>query len=77
MALTRFAATKGPMDKIDTKHEADLGKSKLEAHPETVSSESSTHPVFHEIATPEEEKDTDMMLGIRQDLVSKHARHIP
>lgn len=70
MGMTRFASARTPMDNIDQKHERELAKGKLEAHPELVSAESSTHPLFEEIGKPEEEKDTDMMAGIRGDLVS-------
>jgi len=72
MALTRYQSRGGLSnpDKIDEKHEKDVSKEKLHAHPEYVSSSSSTHAVFGEVATPEEEKDTDMMAGVRGDLVS-------
>ena len=71
MALTRFQTTRGPVDNIDQKHESEVGKEKLAPHPEIVSADSSTHPIFAEVGRQEEqEKDTDMMLGIRQDLVS-------
>jgi len=56
------------MDKIDEKHEKETANAKLEAHPELVSADSSTHPIFQEIGKPEEEKDTDMMAGIRADI---------
>jgi len=58
-------------DKPDTKLEAKVGKKKLEAHPELVSTTSSTHPLFSEIGTPEPEKDTDMSAGIMADVVSE------
>lgn len=70
LALTRFHSnTRVLQDKIDLKHEKDVAGQKLHAHPEYVSSTSSTHPVFGEVATKEQEKDTDMMAGIRSDMV--------
>lgn len=48
-----------------------IASEKLEAHPDIVSATSSTHPVFSEVATPEEEKDTDMMAGVKADMVCR------
>jgi len=72
MALTRSFADEKPagLASIDQKHEKEIAKEKLEVHPETVSTASSTHPVFGEVGAEEPEKDTDMMAGIRGDLVS-------
>ena len=56
-------------DKPDKNLEAKIGKKKLEAHPELVSTTSSTHPLFGEIGTKEPEKDADMSAGIVADLV--------
>lgn len=66
MALTRYQTNK-PMDTIDQKHEQAVGKEKLHAHPDLVSSTSSTHALFSEVGKPEEEKDVDMMAGIKND----------
>lgn len=63
----RYASTQ--WDKPDTKAEQELAQKKLKPEPELVSSTSSIHPVFGEVATPEPAKDPDMMKGIRQDVV--------
>lgn len=72
MALARFASNRNsPMDTIDRKHEMAVSKENLPASPDTVSADSSTHPVFGEVGMREDqEKDTDMMAGIKQDMVS-------
>jgi hypothetical protein len=57
-------------DKPNTTLEEKVGKEKLVAHPELVSTTSSTHPVFSEIGTKDPEKDADMSAGIMADLVS-------
>ena len=67
-AIIRYASQVIP-GKPDTKAEAEAGEEKLEVHPDLVSAESSVHPLFHEVATPDPEPDTDMMAGIRNDLV--------
>lgn len=46
-----------------------IAEEKLTPHPDIVSASSSTHPIFSEVATPEEEKDTDMMAGVKADMV--------
>ena len=73
LAQIRFASTsdRKPVDHVDAQHETELGKEKLEAHPELVSSTSSAHAINSELgaADPREEDDTDMMAGIRGDLV--------
>lgn len=78
MALTRYQTTGGSLtnpDKIDSRHEQEVAKGKLQADPSIVSSTSSTHAVFSEVATPEEEKDVDMMAGVKGDLVSHIGRY--
>ncbi|KAL9095762.1 MAG: hypothetical protein Q9165_002194 [Trypethelium subeluteriae] len=67
-AFIRYQSTSQPLDKVDRKHEAQVGNEKLQATPETVSATSSVHPVLGEVATPEQEPDTDMMAGIRSDM---------
>lgn len=57
------------MDNVDIKAEAQKAKEKLTPSPETVSTASSTHPIMSEIGTPDKNDDTDMMAGIRGDLV--------
>lgn len=68
-AFIRYQTTSPPFDKVDRKHEEKVSHEKLQATPETVSATSSVHPVLGEVATPEEEPDTDMMQGIRSDMV--------
>lgn len=67
LSMARYATK--PIDNIDSKHEQQLAKEKLHADPSIVSSTSSTHPVFGEVGTEEQEKDADMMAGVKQDLV--------
>lgn len=72
MALARHQSKGPPFDKIDTKAEQELSQKPLEASPETVSLNSSTHPVFGEVGLKEErEKDADMMAGVKADLVCR------
>lgn len=69
-SLARQATTQTQWDKPDKKHEKDVGKQHLEAEPDIVSTTSSVHSVFSEVATPEPERDIDMMAGVKSDLVS-------
>lgn len=64
----RVASTKPPMDTIDKATEEALSKKKLPVEPEAVSTSSSVHPVFGEVAGEEKKDDTDMMAGVRSDL---------
>jgi hypothetical protein len=74
IALARYASQMTSMDKINKEAESKLGAQKLEAHPEIVSSTSSTHALFTEVATPEEKHDDgDMMAGVKNDLVSANS----
>ncbi|EON66803.1 hypothetical protein W97_06205 [Coniosporium apollinis CBS 100218] len=66
--LVRQATTQTQWDKPDKKHEKEVGKHELEATPDIVSSTSSVHPVFSEVATPEPEREVDMMAGVKSDL---------
>lgn len=70
MSLVRFETTRRPIDNIDVKHEEQVGQTVMRAHPDRVSADSTMHPVFGEVGKEEEEKDTDMMAGIRSDLVN-------
>lgn len=66
---------RGPMDTIDTKREAKIGEKKLQADPSTVSTTSSIHPVMGEARSEESgEKETDMMAGVKHDMVRKERR---
>ena len=70
-SLQRYSTHPGnPFDKIDKKHEEAVEHEKIEAHPEEVSVSSSVHQVFHEKGVEEEEKDEDMLAGVKADLVS-------
>lgn len=54
----------------DTKLEEKAAKEKLVAHPELVSTSSSTHALFSELGKKDPEKDADMSAGLVADLVS-------
>ncbi|KAH0293176.1 hypothetical protein M436DRAFT_81254 [Aureobasidium namibiae CBS 147.97] len=69
LALARYASQQAPMDKINKEVESKLGSEKLKPDPDTVSSTSSTHPVFGEVGMPEDQhKDADMMAGVKNDM---------
>ena len=68
-SLTRFAHTNIQTVAQAKEQEAVLGKERIPAYPELVSTESSIHNVRSEVGTPEAEKDVDMMAGIRSDFV--------
>lgn len=67
-AIVRHASQVIPGDPDRKAEEASAGK-KIHSDPALVSTESSVHSVFSEVGTPEPEPDTDMMAGIRSDLV--------
>lgn len=55
---------------IDIKHEKEVGKQPLEAHPEEVSTVSSVHQMFEEKGVEQvEDKGEDMLAGVKGDLV--------
>jgi len=54
---------------IDRKHEQEVSQQKLKADPKHVSTKSSVHPLFSEVATAQPEKEADMGSAIRSDLV--------
>lgn len=54
---------------IDHKHEAEVGREKLKANPQSVTPTSSVNPVLHDAKTSDLHGDTDMMAGIRADMV--------
>ena len=68
LALQRYAST---VDPISQKSEDRVGNTELEHHPEAVSTESSVRHVFHEEGVDEQEKDVDMLAGIKSDLVGE------
>ena len=70
-SLQRYATHPGnPFDKIDKKHEEVVEHEKIEPHPEEVSATSTVHQVFSEKGVEEEEKDEDMLAGVKADFVS-------
>jgi len=85
LALVRYASRTGDrsaMDEINAQHETAVAKEKLEAHPESVSSTSSMHPLNSELGgiertgKKEEDEDTDMFAGVRGDLVRCASRSV-
>lgn len=68
LASVRMASTDNVVGNVNLKEEAKTAKEKLEAHPESVSVDSSTRHVASEL-TKESHDDTDMMAGIRADMV--------
>lgn len=78
-ALVRYASSSSNppgVEDIDAKREEKIGQKVMRAHPERVSSESTTHPPFHEIVDNNAEKEVDMMAGIRHDLVRQYRSSI-
>lgn len=70
LALVRMASTDKFVDSIDLKKEAERAKETLKAVPEKVSVDSSTRDVASEMTKPaDSHDDTDMMAGIRADMV--------
>ena len=70
MALARHQSQGPPYDRVDASAEKKLAEKRLKGSPETVSSTSSTHALFAEVGVEEkQEKDTDMMAGVKSDLV--------
>ena len=65
-SLQRYA---GPYDHPDYEREKELGLRKLMPNPEEVSDSSSVHQVFHEKGVEDQEKDEDMMAGVKADIV--------
>jgi hypothetical protein len=61
------------ISKEQLKVEDKYAHEKLKATPETVSMTSSIHPISGEIGTPspEKDKDTDMVAGVKSDVVSR------
>jgi len=70
-ALVRnYASSVVPGSTQDIGKEKKLAEEPLASSPQFVSSDSSTHPVFSEHGTKQQEDDVDMMAGIKHDLVS-------
>lgn len=70
-ALVRHQTTQTIPGKVDKKAESEAARAKLEETPEIVSARSSTHPLFSEVGQEDPDKDTDMMAGIKSDLVRR------
>ena len=70
-ALQRYASTHPgtAFDHIDQKREDKIAKTEIPADPEAVSTDSSVRHVFSEEGVEEPEKETDMLAGVKQDLV--------
>ena len=73
VALQRYASTHpGPgtaFDHIDQKREGKIAKTEIPVDPEAVSTDSSVRHVFTEEGVEEPERETDMLAGVKQDLV--------
>lgn len=69
-------ASTGPISRIDSKHEKEVGAQRISPHPDQVSADSSVHPIFGEVGgAAEPEHDTDMMAGVRSDMVCDLRQH--
>ena len=66
-SLQRYS---GPYDHPDYEREKELGQRRLMPNPEEVSPTSSVHQVFHEKGVEDQEKDEDMLAGVKADIVS-------
>lgn len=66
----RYASSIKPVDKINHKEEKESGSAVMEAHPETVSLDSSVRQVFKEKDKEEPEDDEAMLAGVYSDWVS-------
>lgn len=70
-ALVRsYASGAVPGTTQDLEKEKKLANALLDSSPQFVSDESTTYPVKSEDAAKQQEDDTDMMAGIRHDMVS-------
>lgn len=66
----RYASSIKPVDKINHKKEKESGSVVMEAHPETVSLDSSVRQVFKEKDKEEPEDEEAMLAGVYSDWVS-------
>jgi len=69
-AIVRSYASVTPGTTPNQEKEKKLAQEPLTSSPQFVSADSSTHPVFSEVGGKEAEDDTDMMAGIRHDMVN-------
>ncbi|MCJ1343481.1 hypothetical protein MMC31_001675 [Peltigera leucophlebia] len=63
----RHASSIKPVDKINPKEEKESGSAVMEAHPETVSLDSSVRQVFKEKDKEEPEEEEEMLAGVYSD----------
>lgn len=70
-ALQRYASTSPgtAFDHIDQKRENKIAKTEIPADPEAVSTDSSVRQILSEKGVEEPETETDMLAGVKQDLV--------
>lgn len=66
----RYASSIKPVDEINLKEEKESGSAVIEAHPETVSLDSSVRQVFKEKDKEEPDDDEPMLAGVYSDWVS-------
>lgn len=66
----RYASSIKPVDKVNPKDEKESGSAVIEAHPETVSLDSSVRQVLTEKDTEEPEVEEEMLAGVYSDWVS-------
>lgn len=66
----RYASSIKPVDKINHKEEKESSSAVMEAHPETVSLDSSVRQVFKEKGKDESEDEEAMLAGVYSDWVS-------
>ena len=71
LALSRQASTHAvpPGEQINTKREEKIAEKPIEPDPGAVSIDSSVRHMFHEEGVEEQEPDTDMLAGVKSDLV--------
>ena len=68
--LLRYASTTHtPFDHLTAKGEQKVANTEITPHPDEVSTESSVRHVLSEEGVEEEEKDIDMLAGVKSDLV--------
>lgn len=69
--LQRYASTHTPYDHIDKRQEEGIAKMPLEQHPEAVSVDSTVRHVMREEGVENQERDIDMLAGVKSDLVRR------
>ncbi|KAL9119620.1 MAG: hypothetical protein Q9187_003826 [Circinaria calcarea] len=69
--LQRYASTTSPYDHIDKRKEEGVAKMHIEPHPEAVSVDSTVRHVMREEGVEDQERDIDMLAGVKSDLVRR------